>query len=61
MSSQNDERPNARAREKRLGLASRPRSEDYREKYAKHFKMSQIYVALSTLAPPSPIECLSNI
>src|ERR1700680_4952921 len=41
MSSQNDERPNARAREKRLGLASRPRFEDYREKYAKHFKMER--------------------
>jgi len=41
MSSQNDERPNARAREKRLGLASRPRFEDYREKYATHFKLER--------------------
>src|SRR4029077_15922841 len=41
MSSQNDERPNARAREQRLGLAKRPRFEDYREKYAKHFKMER--------------------
>ena len=41
MSSHNDERPNARAREQRLGLVSRPRFEDYREKYAKHFKLER--------------------
>src|SRR5437899_7216985 len=41
MSSQSDERPNARAREQRLGLVSRPRFEDYRAKYAKHFKMER--------------------
>jgi enoyl-CoA hydratase/carnithine racemase len=41
MSSQNDERANARAREQRLGLVNRPRFEQYREKYATHFKMER--------------------
>ena len=41
MSAQSDERANARAREQRMGLANRPRLEDYRGKYAKHFKMER--------------------
>jgi hypothetical protein len=41
MSAHTDERPNARAREQRLGLVSRPRFEDYREKYATHFKLER--------------------
>lgn len=41
MSSQNEERANARAREEQLGLASRPRFDDYRKKFAKHFKMER--------------------
>jgi enoyl-CoA hydratase/carnithine racemase len=41
MSSTKDERPNARQRETRLGLASRPRLDDYSEKYAKRFKMER--------------------
>src|SRR5260370_19900602 len=41
MSAQSDERANSRAREQRMGLANRPRLEDYREKYAKHFKMER--------------------
>jgi hypothetical protein len=41
MSAQGDERANSRAREQRMGLANRPRLEDYREKYAKHFKMER--------------------
>jgi hypothetical protein len=40
MTSQTDQRPNARAREQLLGLVSRPRFEEYREKY-KHFKMER--------------------
>src|SRR5215510_10519431 len=41
MSSQNDERANTRAREQRLGLVTRPHFEQYRDKYAKHFKMER--------------------
>jgi hypothetical protein len=41
MSTPTDERPNARAREQRLGFVSRPRFEDYREKYAPYFKMER--------------------
>jgi enoyl-CoA hydratase/carnithine racemase len=41
MSTSTDERPNARAREQRLGFVSRPRFEDYREKYAPYFKMER--------------------
>lgn len=41
MSAQNDERPHARDREQRLGFVSRPRFEDYREKYARYFKMER--------------------
>ena len=33
MSTHPDERPHARAREQSLGFVSRPRFEDYREKY----------------------------
>lgn len=41
MSTPTDERPNARAREQRLGFVSRPRFEDYREKYAPYFKLER--------------------
>ena len=41
MSTPTDERPNARAREQRLGFVSRPRFEDYREKYATYFKLER--------------------
>ena len=41
MSTQNDERSNARAREQRLGFVSRPRFEDYREKFASYFTMER--------------------
>ncbi len=41
MSAPTDERSNARAREQRLGFVSRPRFEDYREKYAPYFKMER--------------------
>jgi enoyl-CoA hydratase/carnithine racemase len=41
MSTHTDERPNARASEQRLGFVSRPRFEDYREKYATHFKLER--------------------
>jgi enoyl-CoA hydratase/carnithine racemase len=41
MSTHTDERPNARANEKRLGFVSRPRFEDYREKYATYFKLER--------------------
>ena len=41
MSTQSDERPNARAREQRMGFVSRPRFEDYREKYAPYFKLER--------------------
>jgi hypothetical protein len=38
MSTYTDERSNARARERSMGFVSRPRFEDYREKYANYFK-----------------------
>ncbi len=41
MSTHTDERPNARASEQRMGFVSRPRFEDYREKYATHFKLER--------------------
>ena len=41
MSTNTDERPNAREREQRLGFVSRPRFEDYREKYAQYFSMER--------------------
>ena len=41
MSTNTDERPNARAREQRLGFVSRPRFEDYQEKYATYFNMER--------------------
>jgi enoyl-CoA hydratase/carnithine racemase len=41
MSTQNDERPNARASEQRMGFVRRPRFEDYREKYAPYFKLER--------------------
>ena len=41
MSTKTDERPNARAREQRLGFVSRPRFEDYQEKYATYFNMER--------------------
>ena len=41
MSTNTDERPNAREREQRLGFVSRPRFEDYREKYATFFNMER--------------------
>ena len=41
MSTKTDERPNARAREQRLGFVSRPQFEDYREKYATYFNMER--------------------
>jgi len=41
MSTHTDERPNARAREKQLSFVSRPRFEDYREKYAPYFKLER--------------------
>ena len=41
MSAKTDERPNAREREQRLGFVSRPRFEDYREKYATYFNMER--------------------
>ena len=41
MSTNTDERPNAREREQRLGFVSRPRFEDYREKYAQYFNMER--------------------
>ena len=41
MSTPTDERPNARAREQRLGFVSRPRFEDYREKYAPYFNLER--------------------
>lgn len=41
MSTHTDERPNARASERRMGFVSRPRFEDYREKYATHFKLER--------------------
>ncbi len=41
MSTKTDERPNAREREQRLGFVSRPRFEDYREKYATYFNMER--------------------
>jgi enoyl-CoA hydratase/carnithine racemase len=41
MSTPTDERPNARAREQRMGFVSRPQFEDYREKYAPYFKLER--------------------
>jgi len=41
MSTQKDERPNARAAEQRPGFVSRPRLEDYREKYAAYFQLER--------------------
>lgn len=41
MSTNTDERPNARQREQRLGFVSRPRFEDYREKYANYFNIER--------------------
>ena len=41
MSTKTDERPNARAREQSLGFVSRPRFEDYRDKYATYFNMER--------------------
>jgi enoyl-CoA hydratase/carnithine racemase len=41
MSTYTDERPNARAGEQRMGFVSRPRFEDYREKYATYFKLER--------------------
>ena len=41
MSTPIDERPHAREREQRLGFVSRPRFEDYREKYANFFQMER--------------------
>ena len=41
MSAKTDERPHAREREQRLGFVSRPRFEDYQEKYATYFNMER--------------------
>jgi enoyl-CoA hydratase/carnithine racemase len=41
MSSQSDDRTNARTPQPRPGFVSRARFEDYREKYATHFKMER--------------------
>jgi enoyl-CoA hydratase/carnithine racemase len=41
MSTPTDERPNAREGAQRLGFVSRPRFEDYREKYAPYFKLER--------------------
>jgi enoyl-CoA hydratase/carnithine racemase len=41
MSTPTDERPNARAREQRFGFVSRPRFEDYQQKYAPYFNMER--------------------
>jgi enoyl-CoA hydratase/carnithine racemase len=41
MSTPTDERPNARAGAQRMGFVSRPRFEDYREKYATYFKLER--------------------
>ena len=41
MSTHTDERPNARAGAQRVGFVSRPRFEDYREKYATYFKLER--------------------
>ena len=41
MSTHTDERPNARADAQRMGFVSRPRFEDYREKYAAYFKLER--------------------
>ena len=42
MSTHVDERPNARERERRLGFVSRPRFEDYREKFASPYKAAEL-------------------
>jgi len=41
MSTHTDERPNARAGAQRRGFVSRPRFEDYQEKYATYFKLER--------------------
>lgn len=41
MSEYRDERPNSRAMEERPDFVSRPRLEEYREKYARHFTMER--------------------
>jgi len=41
MSTHTDERPNARADAQRMGFVSRPRFDDYREKYATYFKLER--------------------
>ncbi len=41
MSTYTDERPHARAAEQRMGFVSRPRFEDYREKYAPYFHLER--------------------
>jgi enoyl-CoA hydratase/carnithine racemase len=41
MSTHTDERSNARAGAQRMGFVSRPRFEDYREKYATYFKLER--------------------
>jgi enoyl-CoA hydratase/carnithine racemase len=41
MSTYTDERSNARAREQRMGLVSRPRFDDYREKFAPYFELER--------------------
>ena len=41
MSTPTDERPNARAGAQRMGFVSRPRFEDYREKYAPYFNLER--------------------
>jgi len=41
MSTHTDERPNARAGAQRMEFVSRPRFEDYREKYATYFKLER--------------------
>jgi len=41
MSTYTDERPNARAGAQRRGFVSRPRFEEYREKYATYFKLER--------------------
>src|SRR5215471_14574312 len=41
MSTHTDERPNARASAQRMRFVSRPRFEDYREKYAAYFKLER--------------------
>jgi hypothetical protein len=47
MSTSTDERPNARAREQRMGFVSRPRFEDYREKYTTYFNLERLGVVVT--------------